>query len=83
MTWGEIDTITSDKGKSKNHFVEAKDFIKGAQGRLQCLKIRDDSLYSLALTNKLRLYGILHDGTYQIVWCDVEHEIYPSKKKGT
>ena len=83
MTWSEIDKITNDKGKSKHHFVEVKNFIKEAQDRLRSLNITDDTLYSFALTNKLRLYGILSDGIYQIVWCDTEHEIYPTKKRGT
>ena len=83
MTWLEIDTSTHDKGKSKNHWVDVKNFIKEAKDRLQHLNIENDTLYSFALTNKLRLYGILEAGVYNIVWCDQNHEIYPSKKKNT
>ncbi|WP_316160664.1 hypothetical protein [Clostridium sp.] len=32
---------------------------------------------------KLRLYGIINDGTFNIIWYDKKHKIYLSKKKHT
>lgn len=42
-----------------------------------------DQVYSLRLMNKTRIYGILRDGIFSILWYEKEHEIYPSVKKHT
>lgn len=79
QTWAEI----SIKGDKNNHHVNVSSFIKEAQSRLLELKIIEDELFSLRLSSRERLYGILKDGVYQIIWYDSEHKICPSHKKHT
>ncbi len=82
MTWGEIRKQTHDKGKSSNHEILYEDLIPEAQKRAKQLNLEEhgDSVFSLRLNNKERLFGILTDGIFFIVWYDREHEICPSKK---
>ena len=47
------------------------------------LKIAEDTLFSLAPEGKLRLYGRLYDGVFDILWIDLEHEVCTSNKKHT
>lgn len=35
------------------------------------------------LNNKIRLWGILVDGIFEIIWLDNEHEVYKYNKKHT
>lgn len=85
MTWGEIDKQTHDNGRSSNHYVFLNDLCKEAQKRFLELKLEEyaDQVYSLRLMNKTRIYGILRDGIFSILWYDENHEIYPSEKKHT
>ena len=81
MTWDEINKQQHGKfGKSSNHFVKIADLTKEAQKRIQILGIIDDVVYSLRLEGKLRLYGMLEDGIFNIIWYDKNHEIYPVEK---
>lgn len=80
LTWNEI---INTNGRDTNHYVYVNKFIKEAQSRLSELHIYDDQMFSLRLSGKKRLYGILDDGIFRIVWYDAEHEIYISKKKHT
>ena len=83
MTWAEIDgTPRSSKG-SKHHFIDVEDIIKEARDRLLELHMHYNQLYSIALTGKRLLWGILEDGVFSIVWYDPEHKICPSLKKHT
>ena len=79
QTWSEI-TIDAKKA---NHHINVSRFIKEAQKRLDELKIVDDELFSLRLSGTERLFGILTDGVFQIIWYDCNHEICPSHKKHT
>lgn len=85
MTWGEIAKQTHDNGKSSNHYVALNDLCKEAQKRFSELNLEEyaDQVYSLRLMNKTRIYGILRDGIFSILWYEEEHEIYPSVKKHT
>jgi len=79
QTWSEISIVS----KKQNHHVSVSGLIKDAQKRLDELKIYEDEVFSLRLSAKERLYGILKDGVYQIIWYDSEHRICPSIKKHT
>lgn len=80
LTWYDI---INTNGIDAHHYVDASKLIKPAQQRLHELKIYDDQLFSLRLNGKTRLYGLLSDGIYSILWYDSNHEIYTSKKKNT
>ena len=84
MTWGG-DTI-SFRGKSvgngtNNHFEYIANMSKDAQRRAKDIHLDVDQLFSLRLTGKERLYGVLNNGVFSVLWYDSEHEIYPSAKK--
>lgn len=79
MTWSEIMV----DAKKQHHHVYVETFIKEAQSRLSELRIYEDQLFSLRLTGATRVYGILRDGVFSIIWYDCNHEICPSVKKHT
>lgn len=83
MTWTEVKKQTHDNGKSKHHFLsslsnEATERLKNRQ-----LEEYEDSIFSFALENKLRVVGIRKNEDFHVLWYDPEHEICPSKKKHT
>ena len=83
MTWDEI--IKASGGRSQgnnNHFENISSLIPEAQRRWSDIKLDEyDQIFSLRLTGTQRLYGILENGVFQIVWFDPSHEIYCTKKK--
>lgn len=84
MKWSDIITTTSGrKSNTRNHFIEIRECCKDAQKRAGELKIFEDSMLSIALGSKLRLFGIMNDNVFSIVWYDEDHEIYPVEKRHT
>jgi len=83
MTWAEIDGASKSAEGSKNHFVDVENLCKEAQKRLEALHLHYNQLYSIALTGRQRLYGIVDEGVFNILWYDPEHEVYPVTKKHT
>ena len=85
MTWQDIQSASGGKREgngTNNHFENVSELSKEAQERLIKLKVYDiDQLFSLRLGAKIRLYGILKNGVFYILWYDREHEIYKTKKK--
>lgn len=83
MTWQEIDSASGGKKKgTNNHFIPFEDMIKEAQNRAGDMNLlQHESLYSLRITSTIRLFGVLNNGIYHIVWYDSDHAICPSKKK--
>jgi hypothetical protein len=77
-TWGDI-----VNAKKQNHPVECRGLIKEAQQRLLEIKLYTDTLFSLRLDGTMRLYGYIESGVFFIVWCDPNHEIFPSYLKHT
>lgn len=85
MTWREIFSDTSGrKNNTKNHPIPIVDIIKPAQRRLKEINLDDfEELYSLTITGRQRLWGVIVNGVYCVVWLDLDHEIFPSSKRGT
>ena len=82
MTWAEIQAASGGKKKGTNsHFEYISEMTKEAQKRAAELHLDVDQLFSLRLTGKERLYGVLDEGIFSVIWYDSEHEIYPSSKK--
>lgn len=79
QTWSEIQI----KDKKNNHIIDVADIIKEAQERLERLNLDEDQLFSLRLAGKERLWGILRNGEFNILWYDTKHEICPSPPKHT
>lgn len=82
MTWDAILKATGGrKHGNNNHFEDVSSLIPEAQKRWADLKLEEyDRVFSLRLTGKHRLYGILLDGVFQVIWYDPNHEIYPLDK---
>jgi hypothetical protein len=78
MSWAEVE------GKTGSHFVSVEAFSSNAQNRLSALNQEDiDSLFSLRITGKERLWGIRDRAMLKLIWWDPEHEVCPSTKKHT
>lgn len=72
------------RDKTRNHHVSVRDFIPEAQKRLAGIFNEEyQELYSLRLSGKERLWGIIEGGVFYIVWYDKHHEVCPSEKKNT
>lgn len=85
MTWNDIFCDTCGrKGNTKNHLIHFSDLSLEAQKRASELKIDDyDGIYSLTITGKRRMFGIMENNVFYIVWDDLKHEICPSHKSHT
>jgi hypothetical protein len=76
MTW------TAIKQASHCHYVEPSEIHKDAQDRLLFLrKDETNSLFSMSIEGKKRIWGILQEHVLFLLWYDPEHEIYESKKR--
>jgi len=80
MTWNELLV----KASKDHHRIPISDICKKAQKRLQHLGQDDiDHLFSLRLSAKERIYGILENGVFRLLWWDPKHAVCPSIKKHT
>jgi hypothetical protein len=80
MSWGEI--LTRSNGK--HHEVAVGRIDSGARLCLDETRQGDvDSLVSLRLTGKERIWGILELGVLKVLWWDPDHSICPSQKSHT
>lgn len=84
LTWAQIMADPGSKKPghgSKNHYVEVSELAREAQKRLTDLNLgSEDMLFSLRLGSKRRLYGILQNRWFEIIWYDTKHEIYKTKR---
>lgn len=70
--------------QSGSHPIELKDIEKTARDRLAAIKLDDiDSLVSLRVGAKRRIWCIKDQNIMKILWWDPKHEICPSPKKYT
>ncbi len=79
-TWDEIRLYShrkKDKAASNNHNVSIQELDKEAQERLNELGYSDRSeIYSLRLEGKIRIYGFREMNFLDIIWVDLDHEVY-------
>lgn len=74
--------------KKDSHFISVNDLNKCAQDRLKHLKITEESIFSLRIEGKLRVYGLRPKSSLVILWYDDGHGdndtcVCRSKKKHT
>ena len=84
MTWAEI--MKSSGGRrqgTNNHFIKISGMVKEAQDRALEISLNEDQLFSLRLDGKKRLYGIIQNGKFCVIWYTMEHDICLSNKKHT
>jgi hypothetical protein len=78
MTWEQID------GPTGSHGVELASLCRQAQQRLSTIHQDDASeLFSLRITGRRRVWGILDEHVLRLLWWDPEHQVCPSLKKHT
>ncbi|KHD07129.1 hypothetical protein PN36_28025 [Candidatus Thiomargarita nelsonii] len=77
-TWGEIES-NKEEG---SHLVKVDDCPNPqVKERLEQLELDDiDELFSLRLSGKERIFGILEGFTLKILWYDSEHKVWPCNK---
>jgi hypothetical protein len=85
QSWSEILSDTSGRrNNTKNHPIPVTSLIHAAQKRLEQINLDDfDELYSLTIDGSERLWGVMTEGVFCIVWLDTEHEVCPSTKRFT
>ena len=84
MTWNDIFSQSGGRAKgTNNHFITIDKFIPEAQVRLNEIKRDTDSLFSLRVNGKFRIWGEIFEGIFSVIWIDTEHEICPSNRKHT
>jgi hypothetical protein len=81
--WGDVLTSTAGRGgNTRNHMIPTDRFSNDIQEMIMDRKLHVfDNLYSLAMSNMERLYGVIIDGVFFLVWYDPKHEIYPVGKR--
>lgn len=68
----------------KNHEVKISSLINDAQRRLMEIGVIDiESLFSLTIQSKGRIWGKRDGNILRIIWWDPNHEVCPSHKKHT
>lgn len=81
-TWGQIED--GDPNNSSHLVATTNCPNPEVLKRLQDIKQDDtDYLFSLRLSSRERIYGILDGPVLKILWYDPEHAIWPSPKKNT
>lgn len=82
LTWAEIEQAAGGRTHgTNNHFENISELISDAQKRATELHILEDQMFSLRIGGQRRLYGLLNDGIFTLIWYDKNHEIYPVSKK--
>lgn len=79
-TWQEIKSETHDNGKGCHHFLDPAALSKEAQSRITKMNMGNDtdSIFSMRLSNKIRIIGIRRYEKFIVKWFDPEHKFCPS-----
>lgn len=81
-TWSELRSETHDVGKSKHHFLSDATLSKEAEERIVRLHMEEDRdrIFSLRLTNKIRIIGLRDRERFIVKWYDPNHGFCPSQR---
>lgn len=82
MTWRELKRATHDNAKGKNHEIDADNFSAKAKRRFRELQLDEeaDALFSIAISNKIRIFGTRRNAEFHPIWYDPNHEVCPSNQ---
>jgi len=79
-TWAEIFV----RDRHQNHSVDRDKLSTDAQKKLRKRKLDDfERFWSLRITAKERVWGLLVEDVFYLLWWDPEHEVCPSHLKHT
>jgi hypothetical protein len=76
MSWKEIE------GR-QNHWIQGSELIRSAQNCLEEDWQGADQVFSLRIDGATRIFGIIDQQVFYLLWYDPEHLIVPSIKKHT
>lgn len=79
MTWAQIANQTGGRRSGTNsHHIPISTISREAQELLKRNSLEDmDEIYSLRVQAKKRLFGIIQEYVFYILWYDRNHEICP------
>jgi len=79
-TWNQIFV----RDKHRNHSVELDQLSKDARKRLQQKELDDfEKVWSLRISGECRVWGLLVEDVFYLLWCDPNHDVCPSHLKHT
>jgi hypothetical protein len=79
LTWGEIDSHSSDTGHKLHHSQELGRLSQEAQDRWSALGFEEfDPLFRFRMGNKRRFWGFILQGHFFGVWWERNHKIAPT-----
>jgi hypothetical protein len=77
LTWREIRVAQADR----NHLISIQKMSPEAQRRLRRILPDVDELFSLRLSGKGRIFGIIQErGVMLVIWWDPGHRVCPVKR---
>lgn len=80
MSWNDI----INQSHREHKFMDVEKLSLKAQKRLEKLRLFDvDMLFSFRLMGQPRLWGIVQENVFNMLWWDPLHTVYPTKKKHT
>jgi len=74
MTWRDILVVA----KKQNHHCNVSDLAKRARQNIEEDWQGADRVLSIRVTNTKRVWGIIDQGIFHLIWWDPEHEVMPS-----
>lgn len=77
LTWGEVDSFSSETGHKMHHSMQVEQICEEAQYRLIELDQYHDTIFRFRLGGKQRLWGFRILSEFSVLWFDPTHEIYP------
>lgn len=78
LTWNEI-----QHRRSGHHHVEVRLISPAAQKRLKQRNIETDTLISLRVGAKKRIWGVREGSMLHLLWWDPQHKVYPTTPRNT
>ena len=83
LTWGEIDSFSSDSGHKMHHDHEVSDLINEAQDRWRKLDLEQfESIFRFRLGGqKRRAWGFVVQAHFHLVWWDRNHSLSPTEPR--
>lgn len=88
LTWAQLKSASGGRSNGTNHHaLEVEGCTNGARVRLAELRLDDyDEIFSLRLSNTVRIYGLRDGRALRIIWHDPYHgqnsqAIYPVRQR--
>ena len=79
-TWKDIKGEKHDSGKTKHHFLSYEALSEKAKARIRKLQLEEnlDSIFSMRMSNMVRIVGLRDGEKFIVKWYAPHHEFCPS-----